>query len=259
MITRIPYAGCPLCNATQSKELRVADCSKYPFYDHALSPHMTWMHCTACHHVYVDGIYTEEALGLLLSRTHPSQAVGHDYETQRFVTARMIEKVLPYAHSGRWLDIGFGSGALLLTAQEFGFTPVGIDLRVEVVNTIRQLGVEAHAVELTQFAATGPFDVISICDTLEHMPYPVKSLAAVHRLLADDGVLFLSMPNSGSVIWQLLDQANANPYWGEMEHYHNFSRARLYRLLDECGFEAVRYGVSERYRACMEVVARKKR
>jgi hypothetical protein len=46
---------------------------------------------------------------------------------------------------------------------------------------------------------------------------------------------------------------------GSIEHYHNFSRSRLYALLRETGFEPVRYGISERYRACMEVIARKAR
>ena len=46
------------------------------------------------------------------------------------------------------------------------------------------------------------------------------------------------------------------PYWAEIEHYHNFDRASLYKLLAECGFEPVSYGVSDRYRCTMEVVAR---
>ena len=54
-----------------------------------------------------------------------------------------------------------------------------------------------------------------------------------------------------------LDRQKANPYWAEIEHCHNFSRSRLYALLREMGFEPVRYGISERYRACMEVIARK--
>lgn len=66
------------------------------------------------------------------------------------------------------------------------------------------------------------------------------------------------MPNSESMLWRALDQTKTNPYWGELEHYHNFSRTRLYQLLEETGFEPVIYGISERYRACMEVIARKK-
>ena len=63
------------------------------------------------------------------------------------------------------------------------------------------------------------------------------------------------MPNSESILWEAMNKQNANPYWGEIEHYHNFSRSRLYALLKEYGFLPRRYGVSERYRVCMEVVA----
>lgn len=87
------------------------------------------------------------------------------------------------------------------------------------------------------------------------MPYPKDGLRAAHRLLGENGVLFASMPNTQSMAWRALNESNANPYWGEIEHYHNFGRDRLYELLRESGFEPVRYGISERYRACMEVIA----
>ena len=52
-----------------------------------------------------------------------------------------------------------------------------------------------------------------------------------------------------------MNEQYLNLYLGELEHYHNFSKSRLYSLLAECGFEAVRYGISERYRVCMVVIA----
>jgi protein O-GlcNAc transferase len=45
------------------------------------------------------------------------------------------------------------------------------------------------------------------------------------------------------------------PIGGEIEHYHNFSRKRLYAHLEEQGFRPVEYHVSERHRVCMDVVA----
>jgi predicted SAM-dependent methyltransferase len=76
-----------------------------------------------------------------------------------------------------------------------------------------------------------------------------------HRLLKPGGVLLVSMPNSESAVWLALDQQNLNPYWAEIEHRHNFSRRRLYALLEEGGFAPRAYAVSDRYRACMEVIA----
>lgn len=63
------------------------------------------------------------------------------------------------------------------------------------------------------------------------------------------------MPNSESILWDQMSASRTNPYWSEIEHYHNFSRTRLFALLAQTGFTAVSYGISERYRLCMEVVA----
>jgi hypothetical protein len=96
-----------------------------------------------------------------------------------------------------------------------------------------------------------------MADVLEHVPFPKEYLAAAAELLTENGILFASMPNADSVLWAALSMNGANPYWGEIEHFHNFGRQRLFALLEECGFTIVHFGLSERYRACMEVIARK--
>jgi SAM-dependent methyltransferase len=251
------YESCPLCGARQFALVGEADCTLYPLYKPPLPPKLRWMQCGACKHVFTDGYWTPEAQALLFSATHPAQRVGSDVENQRAISARMIEKVLPYRDSGSWLDVGFGNASLLFTAREFGFQPVGLDLRAREVETLRKIGIPSHLADIATFETAERFAVVSLMDVLEHMPFPREGLRAAHRLLEPDGVLFLSMPNLDSDLWKLLDAGKANPYWGEMEHHHNFGRARLYALLRESGFEPVRYGVAERYRVCMEVVARK--
>ncbi|MSO97963.1 MAG: class I SAM-dependent methyltransferase [Rhodospirillaceae bacterium] len=220
---------------------------------------MIWKQCQACAHVFTDGYFSTGDAEVVFSAINDSQKLGNDIERQRQVSARMVEKVLPYVTAGTWLDVGFGNGALLLTAQEYGFTPVGTDLRAQNTAALKSINIEAHACDITALTLSQPCAVISMADVLEHMPFPKEGLRAAHRLLADDGVLFISMPNADSMLWRILDVTEANPYWGELEHYHNFGRTRLYALLREMGFEPLRYGVSERYRACMEVIAKKKR
>ena len=220
---------------------------------------MNWLRCGACGHVFTDGYFTAEAVALIFSATHLHQRVGHDIEMQRAISARMVEDVLPYTSDGPWLDVGFGNAALLFTAQEYGFTPIGVDLRSENVTALAKLGIEAHMAELAELELDQPCAVVSLADVIEHMPFPKDGLRAAHRLLADDGIALISMPNSDSMIWRKFNEAGVNPYWGELEHYHNFGRSRLYSLLREMGFEPVKYGVSERYRACMQVIARKVR
>jgi SAM-dependent methyltransferase len=258
MTDRILYASCPLCESTQMVNHAMGHCAHHPSYNAALSPHIQWRQCQTCSHVFTEGYYTQAACQLIFSKTLEHQAVGHNLEHNRLISSRMVEKVLPYAAQGAWLDVGFGNASLLFTAQEYGFTPIGLDLRQSNVEALRSAGVTAHCADLAQVELSQPCAVISMADVLEHIPYPQTALTAAGRLLQPGGALLLSMPNSENAVWRAMDSQNANPYWGEMEHYHNFSRTRLYALLQSHGFEPVRYGISERYRVCMEVVALKR-
>lgn len=251
----IPYDACPICSGTAIIEHRKADVSRHPFYHPDLSAEVTWVLCSECGHSFRQGYYTEEACALLHATTTDNRKVGHDIERQRVVASRIVEKVLPHASGGAWLDVGFGNGALLFTAQEYGFTPIGVDVRQDNVDLMRRLGVEAHCQYMETLSFEGRFTVISMADVLEHMPFPLEALQTAHRLLVPGGVLFVSLPNLETIVWRLMDESNQNPYWAEIEHYHNFSRPLLYAALKDHGFEPVRYGISERYRSCMEVIA----
>lgn len=259
MNDRILYEACPLCASADMAPLVEADCTRHGLYDSRLSPTIRWMTCQACDHIFTEGYFTPEACEILFSKTHTHQMLGADYEQNRAVAARMVDKVLPFISGGTWLDVGIGNGALLFTAQEYGFRPVGTDLRADNLAVLASLGIEAHARDITDLELASPCSVISMADVLEHMPDPKRGLAAANRLMSDDGVLLISMPNKDSMLWQMLDGARNNPYWGEIEHYHNFGRERLYALLEEYGFAPRFYGISERYRVCMEVVAQKVR
>jgi 2-polyprenyl-3-methyl-5-hydroxy-6-metoxy-1,4-benzoquinol methylase len=213
------------------------------------------MQCQGCWHVFTSGYFSTEGCRIVFAKTHQSQEVGNDFERCRMVSSHMIERVLPYTAEGDWLDIGFGNGSLLFTAQEYGFNPVGIDLREKNVADIRNLGIEAACMDFNAWEQPERFSVISMADVLEHMPFPKKALFHARESLRTGGVLYVTMPNIDCIAWRLMDAAQQNPYWGEIEHYHNFGRRRLYSLLEETGFRPIRYSISERYRVGMEVIA----
>jgi len=255
---RINYECCPLCNSRHLANSVVGDCSKHPLYDAAISPKMQWIDCSECRHQFIDGYFTNDALDIIFSKTHENQIVGYQIEQQRKVSAAMVEKVLPYKSTGTWLDVGFGNGSLLFTAQEFGFESIGVDLRKDSVNAMKLLGFEAHCQLVENIEFSKQISVVSMMDVLEHIPYPKDVLIQINSKMKEDGCLLISMPNTENIIWKLMTEQNQNPYLGELEHYHNFSRTRLVSLLSECGFDVVRYGISERYRVCMEIVAIKR-
>jgi predicted O-linked N-acetylglucosamine transferase (SPINDLY family)/SAM-dependent methyltransferase len=257
--TRIAYTSCPLCESGDIHYHIEADTTRHALYKPALPKTMKWRICGSCAHVFTEGYWATEMCDLIFSDGQACQRVGCDLEGQRKVSARIVERIARHVPGGDWLDVGFGNASLLFTAEEWGYRPVGVDLRKDNVEALRKLSIEAHCVQIEEIDDAARFSVVSMADVLEHMPFPKKGLYAAHRLLRPGGVLFVSMPNMASIVWRALDAAGTNPYWGEIEHYHNFTRQRLNALLEECGFSPLDYNISERYRSCMEVVAAKGR
>ncbi len=255
---RVPYQRCPICNSLEIRHDREDGCTSHPLYRVPLPPTIRWSACAACGHSFTEGTWSEWALGLIFSRANPNQWPGAYAERERLTWAPVVAKVAALRPTGRWLDVGVGNGSLLFTAQEWGFDPFGLDLRPSVVDAMHALGIETRCAALTDLPLSERFDVISLFDVLEHMPYPVEALRHAHGLLREAGLLIASMPNRDCVVWRLLDKERANPYWGEIEHYHNFGRQQLCGLMEDAGFEVASYGVSTRYRVCMEIIARKR-
>lgn len=265
MLGRILYKCCPLCESKDFNFLREGDCSGHSLYQPGIPPKIRWMRCDSCEHVFTEGYWTDELRDLIFSKAHDNQVAGANIEMMRPYSARMVTRVVDYFDAGWaprsmiWLDVGFGNGSLLFTAEEYGFTTIGLDLRAENVEIMKRGGVEAYCLDIESaqdVLAPRRMNVISMADVLEHMPFPKQGLKAARRLLLPGGVLLVSSPVMYSSLWYYWDDQGINPYWDELEHFHIFSRERLYYLLMETGFQPLKYGISERYRGCMEVTAR---
>lgn len=253
---RTPFDRCPMCSTGALRVFREDSCQSHPLYQPSLPPTIRWARCEYCDHVCTDGYFAEQAMATIFVRANESQKVGHDMERQRIIAAQIVSRVAAIAPAGAWLDVGFGNAALLFAADEFGYEPVGLDLRADNVKALKACGYEAHQAEITALGQGARFDVISMCDVLEHMPFPDLALQAARKLLRPGGCLFLSLPNMDCALWQYLDATGANPYWSEIEHFHNFGRRGLYGLLELRKFAQPTYGVSHRYRIGMEITAR---
>ena len=254
---RIFYENCPLCESKNLIKSVTGDCSQHNLYNPKIPSKMQWMYCKDCKHQFINGYLTDEALDVIFNKTFDYLKVGYKMQENRFVSARMIEKVVPFKSNGVWLDVGFGNGSLLFTAEEYGYEPIGVDLRKENVNILLGVGIQAHCKLVQDIEFGKPISVVSMCDVLEHIPYPKEVLISLYSKMDEDGCLLISMPNSETMIWKHLTAQQNNPFFGSIEHCHNFSKTRLESLLNECGFNIKRYGVSERYISCMEIVAQK--
>jgi SAM-dependent methyltransferase len=270
-----PFTLCPLCDvpADSAEEFKVADASTHPLYKDALPAIMRWLRCSACGHVFTENYWSEEGEKILfssaLSYQLPDASRSEFLRTQWAPTVRRVAERLCEtrgrpaifgARNGqrqRWLDIGFGNGGLVMVADEFGFAATGVDVRNEAVQRLQALGYGAICASFEHLPPDTSCAVLSMADVLEHLPDPRAALRKASAMLEPDGLLYISCPNRETSTWRLWEQSGTNPYWGELEHYHNFSREKLLELLDTHGFSVIDYAVSVRYYSCMEITARK--
>jgi protein O-GlcNAc transferase len=263
------YPACPLCEAANARLLGTADCTKYVAWHEPLPRVLEWLQCQSCGHVHTRHYWTKEGLAELFRNTHPTQVanIAGNLDAKRAMWAPVIERILDLrggfqsamncAKPPVWLDVGCGDGSLMMTAEDFGFAAIGVDARAETSKQLRDLGFNVVHSEFEDLALKGTVDVLSMMDILEHVPYPKEALAKAARIVRRGGLIVLSMPDRSCSTWRLLDSMKANPYWIELEHHHNFSRPHLMTLLSEAGFEPVSYSIPFRYKAQMEIYARR--
>lgn len=228
---------------------------------------MHWMRCQACDHSFTDGYWTPAGLSEVFSKTHGGQVAGGDPDAKRQQWTPVVEAAVEllggYETLGEgdkkvWLDVGFGDGALLMLANEIGFEELGLDARADTVTAFQSLGYSAMAGEFETCKIPTQPSIVSMMDVLEHIPYPVKALEKVRSVISPEGLLIISLPGLTSSSWRMMDKAGGNPYWGEIEHYHNFSLERLKTLLAQTGFSIMKVKFPYRYRAQIEVYCRVK-
>lgn len=147
------------------------------------------------------------------------------------------------AAGGELLEIGVGTGSLLVDAKAEGYIPFGCDLSEGVCSRVeRRTGIVMHCGSIDSLPADQLFDVVVMNHVLEHVSEPVALLEAARRHLRPGGLLHLAVPNVGSWDAHL-------PGWNSYEPYHLlYFTPRTVRLaVESAGFEIHRLTTHESF------------
>jgi SAM-dependent methyltransferase len=166
-----------------------------------------------------------------------------EYLTSDPMAVSRCEKAIELAGldtSMRVLDIACKDAVLLKTMQSVGVVPkyVGVDIAQRLIDRNTAEGLPGTFVCADITAGGGfpdkSFDRIFALEILEHVPTPDKLLREAHRLLADDGVLILSVPNPYYYM-EILNEVRRRP--DSDGHLFSFTNANIGALFAHCDFE----------------------
>jgi SAM-dependent methyltransferase len=151
------------------------------------------------------------------------------YRGRRRILLRLLERHLQ-GRTHRILDIGSGTGSLLLSLRRFGSVR-GIETDAELRNHARAQQLQIDDLDFPREIPPGRFDVVTMFDVLEHLENDLEALRAIHQLLDPGGLLFLTVP-ALSWLYSTYDEAAG--------HYRRYDHPVLKRRVLDAGFKLLR-------------------
>jgi SAM-dependent methyltransferase len=203
--------------------------------------------CRACSHVYAPRYADPEDVYVDGYMTGGRPDFGVDVRNDNFqqwlsyVAHRRMALVERHVRPpATLLDVGCGTGEVLLAARSRGWTVHGVEPVVEsaaMARDTRGLDVRCAVLEESGFAEHS-FDVVCAIHVLEHMTDAVNFIRMIARWARPGGLVFIEVPN-----WRSLDRRSAGASWGllrPLEHLSHFSPASLTHTMQRAGLNRVR-------------------
>jgi SAM-dependent methyltransferase len=197
-----------------------------------------YVRCRTCATVYADPRPADDVLMSRLCEFAPEGELSPEARrAEAAAEAWKVELVESLPLPGRrLLDVGCGAGGFVAAAAEAGFLAEGHDLAPAVAEAAaKRHGYPVHTGPLAE--VPGPYDVVTLWDTLEHCVSPPSVLADVAGLLTPGGWVVILSPHVDGLSARLW----GGRWWvfGPTDHLVMFSMPALVQALARAGLRPV--------------------
>lgn len=193
--------------------------------------------CEDCGLVYVDPQPSHERINEYYTELNENTKTGAicQSEVEKKHCIKRLSKIKQYIKGGVILDYGCGISPFSNLAKREGFDCYGFDLDKEAIEICKKNGISMLAEEEIK---KNHFDVITLSQVLEHIPYPKYKLEWLRTKLREGGMLLIEVPNINSLNSKL--QGKNWFYYRIPYHLTYFSMKTLSRMLEEVGFKIIK-------------------
>ena len=167
-------------------------------------------------------------------------------ETAHYIN-RQLGDFAELAGGRKVLDIGCGNGAFLDFAREAGWEIAGADIKLSPDARALDCPLWEGRLQDIDFASKR-FDLIRLNHVLEHTQDPLNELRICRELLAQNGVLYISVPNITGISPRLKNlqsrlhlKSNRWRHYAAMHHLFFFSPQTLRALVTRAGFRVLKW------------------
>lgn len=168
------------------------------------------------------------------------------------VRVDLLDRLGLLAPGIRTLDMGSSLGALPAYLASTGADAHGVEVSPFGAYTEQLFGHGTiHRVAIEEFDDARRFDVVTLCDVLEHLYDPVAVLKQIRELLSETGVVLIEVPD-------VYKPHKPVTSFFSNAHVYTFSPASIRNLLGVCGLELVHFEYGG-YCRNMRVLARRGR
>jgi 2-polyprenyl-3-methyl-5-hydroxy-6-metoxy-1,4-benzoquinol methylase len=142
-----------------------------------------------------------------------------------------------YRKGGKILDLGCGTGDILILLKDLGWDVYGIDIDKKAIQIGRKRGLKHLRKGTYKTVNAYPdnyFDVIRLYHVIEHVDNPMACLQILYKKLKFGGEVFLSTPNFDSPIRKIFGK-----YWSSFDaprHLFIFTHRTLRKAVKQYNF-----------------------
>lgn len=218
-------AQCLVCSATV--ETKIAKLDNYSI-----------LKCPDCSLRFLDPMPSEEGLAEFYASHENFNHYAKVAERKLKSGAAKIKRLMKYAPSGNFIDIGCSTGANVEAARRLGFAASGIDLCRESIEFARENFSQCDFQVATVDVVDAKYDLVFCTEVLEHVTKPHEFVESISKIMKPGAVLYMTTPDAGH--FRVPRDFAKWKHVHAPDHLAYYQLSTIKRLLSEHGIELIK-------------------
>lgn len=199
--------------------------------------------CSSCNHIFTNPFPSSKALQFYYNskfKEFENEFFLESFESRVPIFKQRLDLMSDLGCAKKILDVGTAIGIFISANETSGkrFQITACDISLDACNHIKKTYPTVKVLnEDIQNLPPNNFDVVTLWDTIEHIPRPKELLTSIKNQLSKGGYFLFSTPNTKSFEWEVMhtDHVQLLP----PGHVNLYNKENITDLLKNNGFAVI--------------------